>query len=51
MREPTIAQLHGSAGYAVKVVVPRADLATLIPQIKALGGTDVVVTEVMQVVP
>ncbi len=51
MREPTIARLHGTAGYAVKVAAPRARLPELIPEIKALGGSDVVVTEIAQIVP
>ncbi|MCK6510710.1 ATP phosphoribosyltransferase [Myxococcota bacterium] len=51
MREPTIAPLHGSAGYAVKVAVPRADLPHLIPQIRAAGGTDIVVTTPNQIIP
>lgn len=51
MREPTIAQLHHQAGYAVKVAVPRSDLPRLIPQIRAAGGSDIVVTEVAQIVP
>ncbi len=51
MREPTIARLHGDAGYAVKVAAPRAQLPDLIPAIKARGGTDIVVTEIAQIVP
>ena len=51
MREPTIAQLHGGAGYAVKVAVPRSDLPVLIPQIKACGGADIVVTQPVQIIP
>lgn len=51
MRQPTIAPLHGAAGYAVKAAVPREDLPTLIPQLKARGGTDVVVTAPSQIVP
>lgn len=51
MREPTVARLHGDAGFAVKVAVPRADLPTLIPEIKARGGTDIVVTQLAQIVP
>lgn len=51
MREPTVARLHGDAGYAVKVAVPRSDLPTLIPAIKACGGTDIVVTRLAQIVP
>lgn len=51
MREPTISMLHGDAGYAVKAAVPRADLPTLIPEIKARGGTDIVVTQLSQIIP
>lgn len=51
MREPTISTLHGSSGYAVKSAVPRKALATLIPQIKAAGGSDIVVTNLAQIVP
>ena len=50
MREPTVSPLHGSAGYAVKVAVPRADLPRLIPRIKAAGGCDIVVTLPSQIV-
>lgn len=51
MREPTVSTLHGDAGYAVKAAVPRADLPRLIPEIKARGGTDIVVTQISQIVP
>jgi ATP phosphoribosyltransferase len=51
MREPTIATLHGSGGFAVKAAVPRELLPTLIPDIKAKGGTDIVVSNLSQIVP
>lgn len=51
MREPTIARLHGEAGYAVKAAVPRERLPMLIPEIKARGGTDIAVSELSQIVP
>jgi ATP phosphoribosyltransferase len=51
MREPTVAPLHGNGAFAVKVAVPRDDLPRLIPEIKAQGGTDVVVYELSQIVP
>ncbi|MBN2446169.1 MAG: ATP phosphoribosyltransferase [Phycisphaerae bacterium] len=51
MREPTIAPLHGEAGFAVKAAVPRDRLPTLITELKARGGTDVVVTNLSQIVP
>ena len=51
MREPAVASTYAGSdtttptGFAVKVAVPRADLPTLIPQIKAKGGTDIIVTK------
>ena len=51
MREPTMSPLHGEAGYAVRAAVPRADLPWVIPEIKARGGTDIVVTALAQIVP
>lgn len=50
MREPTISTLHSNSGYAVKAAVPRATLATLIPEIKSRGGSDIVVTAISQIV-
>lgn len=50
MREPTVAPLHGSAGFAVKSAVPRADLPRVIPLIKARGGSDIVVNTPEQIV-
>jgi ATP phosphoribosyltransferase len=51
MREPTISPLRGEGGYAVKVAAPRDLLPGLIPEIKARGGTDIVVTALSQIVP
>ncbi|MEN0021012.1 MAG: ATP phosphoribosyltransferase [Planctomycetota bacterium] len=51
MREPTIAQLHDGAGYAVRVAVPKHDVPAIIPSIKAAGGTDIVIIPLAQVVP
>ncbi|MCP4247978.1 MAG: ATP phosphoribosyltransferase [bacterium] len=51
MREPTIAPLLGDHGYAVKVAVLREQLPGLIPRIKELGGTDIVVSAPSQIVP
>lgn len=50
MREPTVSPLHHSAGYAVKVAVQRSEVPVLIPRIKAAGGTDIVITELAQIV-
>ena len=51
MRKPTISPLYGEGGFAVKAAIPRKDLPILIPKIKALGGTDIVVTAPDQLVP
>jgi ATP phosphoribosyltransferase len=51
MREPTISPLHSQSGYAVKAAVPRDVLPTVIPELKAHGGTDIVVTSLAQIVP
>ena len=51
MREPTISPLYGGNGYAVKAAVPRENLPLVIPEIKRMGGSDVVVTKLAQIVP
>jgi len=51
MREPTVSPLAGGSGYAVKAAVPRSELPAVILQLKALGGTDLVVTSPSQIVP
>ncbi|WP_419940302.1 ATP phosphoribosyltransferase [Candidatus Palauibacter sp.] len=50
MRKPTVARLHGDEGYAIRVAVLREVLPTLIPRVKARGGTDLVVTVPGQIV-
>ncbi|MBL0927652.1 MAG: ATP phosphoribosyltransferase [Phycisphaerales bacterium] len=51
MRQPTVSPLHAGSGYAVKAAVPRETLPGLIPQLKAAGGSDIVVTSLTQIVP
>ena len=51
MRRPTVSPLHGNGSYAVKAAVPRDSLPTVIPAVKAAGGTDVVVSTLSQIVP
>lgn len=51
MREPTISPLHGGVGFALKAAVPRAALPRIVPRVKALGGSDIVITAVAQLVP
>lgn len=50
MRQPTVSSLAGGEGFAVKAAVPRADLPTVVPRIKAAGGADIVVTRLAQIV-
>ena len=50
MREPTIARLQSDEGVAVRAAVPRAKLTALLPAIKAVGGTDIVVSRIDQIV-
>lgn len=50
MREPTVSPLHGGGGFAVKAAVPRSELPVLIPELKARGATDLVVTPFSQLV-
>lgn len=51
MREPTISGLFGETGYAVRAAVPRGDLPRLVPDLKARGATDIVVSRCEQIVP
>ena len=50
MRQPTVSSLHGEDGFAVKVAVPRVSLPRLIPQIRSLGGVDIAVSRLSQLV-
>ena len=49
--KPTIAMLHGERGFAIKVAAPKSGLPELIGKIKALGGTDIVVSPIAQIIP
>ncbi|MEM7677346.1 MAG: ATP phosphoribosyltransferase, partial [Myxococcota bacterium] len=51
MRRPTVATLSGEAGFAVKAAVPKVEVPDLIPRIKAVGGSDIVVSPLAQVLP
>jgi ATP phosphoribosyltransferase len=51
MRQPTIATLFGESGYSVRAAVPRHDLPTLLIELRALGGTDIIVSNPAQIVP
>lgn len=51
MRRPTVSNLSGGGGFAVKAAVPRSQLPEVIPQLTAQGGSDIVVTKLAQIVP
>lgn len=51
LRSPTVSPLKGGEAFAVRVAAPRASLSSLIPEIKRRGGTDIVVSELAQLVP
>ena len=50
MRKPTLSQLQGDAGSAVRAAVPKSGLATLIPSLRRAGATDIVVSRIDQIV-
>lgn len=41
LRAPTVSELSGGGGYALETVVPKADINTLIPELKDRGATDI----------
>lgn len=51
MKSPTIAQLYGQSGYAVKVAVQKSLVPRLIPELKRLGATDILETDLRKVIP
>ena len=51
MRQPTVSELAQGAGYAVRSAVPRVELAQVVPRLKAVGATDIVITEFAGIVP
>ncbi|MFQ5704185.1 MAG: ATP phosphoribosyltransferase [Gemmatimonadales bacterium] len=51
MRQPTVASLYGEPGFAVRAAVPREALTAVIPAVKNAGATDIVVSELCQIVP
>jgi ATP phosphoribosyltransferase len=50
MRAPTVAQLFGEQGYAVKTAVKKTEVTRLIPALKKLGATDILEYEFKKVV-
>ncbi|TVQ30117.1 MAG: ATP phosphoribosyltransferase [Phycisphaeraceae bacterium] len=51
MRAPTVSQLWGAAAHAVKSAVPRDDLPALIPDLRRIGATDIVVYQLERICP
>jgi ATP phosphoribosyltransferase len=51
MKSPTISELIGGEAYAVETVVPKAEINTLIPQLKARGATDIIELPLSKIVP
>lgn len=43
MKMPTISKLYGDQGYAVKIGVLKNDVNSLLPKLKSLGATDILV--------
>jgi len=50
MRSPTVAQLFGDAGYAVKIAVKKHEVPDIIPKLKKLGALDIVEYDLRKVV-
>jgi ATP phosphoribosyltransferase len=51
MRAPTVAELAGGDAYAVETVVPKGEINTLIPELKARGATDIIELPLSKIVP
>jgi len=50
MRSPTVAELLGEAGFAVKIAVKKNEVPDLIPKLKSLGALDIVEYDLRKVV-
>ena len=51
MKAPTVAELAGGEAYAVETVVPKTEINTLIPELKARGATDIIELPLSKIVP
>lgn len=51
MRAPTVSQLWGEAGHAVKAAVPRDQVPALLPDLRRLGATDIIVSSLERLSP
>ncbi|MEZ5162632.1 MAG: ATP phosphoribosyltransferase [Fimbriimonadaceae bacterium] len=50
MKQPTVSELAGNQGYAVKAAVERDQIFQLIPSLKHAGASDIVITNISKVV-
>ncbi|CAN5323862.1 ATP phosphoribosyltransferase [soil metagenome] len=51
MRAPTVSKLAEEGFFAIETVVPKAEINTLIPRLKALGAEDIVEMPIRKIVP
>jgi ATP phosphoribosyltransferase len=51
MRAPTVSPLAGGEAYAVETVVSKDEINTLIPELKARGGADIIELPLSKIVP
>ncbi|HEV3471643.1 MAG TPA: ATP phosphoribosyltransferase [Actinomycetota bacterium] len=51
MRAPTVSELAHGEGYAVETIVPKNEINTLIPRLKAAGAADIIELPVTKIVP
>jgi ATP phosphoribosyltransferase len=51
MKAPTVSELAGGDAYAVETVVAKAEINTLIPELKARGATDIIELPLSKIVP
>jgi ATP phosphoribosyltransferase len=51
MKSPTISRLSDEHDYAVETVVPKSQVNTLIPQLKARGASDIIELPISKIVP
>jgi ATP phosphoribosyltransferase len=51
MKRPTVAKLASDEAYAIKIVVKKESFGDLLHLIKENGGSDVIVTQPVYVVP
>lgn len=50
LKAPTVSKLHGDNGYAVQIAAEASAVPGLVPKIKAIGGSDIVVTSIRMLV-